>query len=275
MTLLDLIDQYTTAKERNWFALFTCLYGLLWLLLKLFVKEAKGKELSIAHPVVSFVATIQLVKLGFTALLVDGAMMELSTDAYSRLKVGEYEGFLELVQIAFAYELFNTLSSIILPQYRTVEFLGHHILTMMIAKVSQTEGPAFHGLFFVGIASLSTLLLTIVDTFRHGPPFLRNTFPTVNKLARILFALAFFAVRSLAWPLVTIVFWHDGIVTLMAPRAESPWRPYLIMLFFSNTFLGALQVLWTGRIWKGLMKTIQQTSSSSSSDDINNERKDK
>mmetsp|Transcript_555 Transcript_555/g.856 ORF Transcript_555/g.856 Transcript_555/m.856 type:complete len:265 (+) Transcript_555:110-904(+) len=257
MSLTDVIEEYTTEKERSWLALMFCLYALLWLAFKLFFKDAKGKELSLAHPIISFVATIQLTKFGFVALF-DGTMMELSSDAYTRLKA-DHDGFSEMAQLMFAYELFNTLSSILVPQYRTAEFLGHHMCTTLIAKLSQTHGPEFYGLFYFGIASLSSPALCVVDFLRHGPPVLADTFPTIKIISGAVFALSFFAVRSFAWQLVSLVFWHDTIMNLRnPPEGGGTWRPYLIMLLLSNTFLGGLQLVWTKRIWSTLMKTLSE-----------------
>ena len=227
-----------------------------------YVREAKGKELNLAYPLVSFVATIQFVKYGFTALL-DGTMMELGADSpYSRLK-GSHDGFAQLAQIMFAYEVFNTMSSIVMPQYRTFEFLGHHVLTMMIAKMSQHHGPEFYGLFYLGIASVSTLFLVFVDIFKYGPKSLRENFGVVNTAARVLFALSFILVRAVIWPLMNLAFWRDAIINLRDPPGDGgTWRPYLIGLLLANTFLGVLQMLWAGRIIKGLKKMAQKDSTS-------------
>mmetsp|Transcript_19195 Transcript_19195/g.38675 ORF Transcript_19195/g.38675 Transcript_19195/m.38675 type:complete len:267 (+) Transcript_19195:401-1201(+) len=256
MTLIDYIDEYITEKERRWIALLLCLNALLWYALK-HVEAAKGRELNLAYPLVSLVATLQFVKYGCGALF-DGSMMAISTDAYTRLKA-EHDGFADLAQITFAYEVFNTLSAVILPEYRTGEFLGHHILTMMIAKCSQKHGPEFYGLFYLGIAAVSTLPLIVVDIFRHGPKVLAETYPTINTIARVLFAVSFLTLRAATWPLVSLVFWHDAIINLMNPPEDGgTWRPYLIGLLLSNTFLGALQVIWAGRIWKGLTKVLKK-----------------
>ena len=253
-SIIDSIDAYITEKERRWIALLICLDALLWYALR-YVKEARGKELNLAYPLVSFVATIQFVKYGFAALF-DGTMADLNTDPYSRLNA-EHEGFAQLSQITFAYEVFNTLSSVVMPQYRTFEFLAHHILTMMIAKMSQTHGPEFYGLFYLGIASVSTLFLVVVDIFRYGPKSLKQDFGVVNTAAQVLFALSFLLVRAVIWPLMNCAFWRDAIINLRDPPEDGgTWRPYLIGLLLANTFLGALQILWAGRIVKRLKKII-------------------
>jgi len=256
--LVDSIDLYVTAKERRWITLLLCLDALLWYSLR-YVRAARGRELNLAYPLVSFVATLQFVKYGFGALL-DGSMAELGADSYTRLKAPDgyhHEGFDQLAQIMFAYELFNTLSSVVMPQYRTGEFLGHHILTMMIAKMSQRHGPEFYGLFYLGIASVSTLFLIFVDIFKYGPRSLRERFGGVNALCRVLFAVSFLLVRAGIWPLMNVAFWYDAAVNLRYPPEDGgTWRPYLIGLLLANTFLGALQLLWAGRIVKGLRKML-------------------
>ena len=262
-SIIDSIDEYITEKERRWIALLVCLDALLWYALR-YVKEARGKELNLAYPLVSFVATIQFVKFGFSALF-DGTMMDLNTDPYSRLRA-EHEGFAHLSQITFAYEVFNTLSCIVMPQYRTVEFLGHHVLTMMIAKMSQAHGPEFYGLFYLGIASVSTLFLVFVDIFRYGPKSLKESFGVVSTAAQVLFALSFLLVRAVIWPLMNCAFWRVAIINLRDPPEDGgTWRPYLLGLLLANTFLGALQILWAGRIVKRLKKIIGGKDSSTTS----------
>jgi len=256
MSLVDFIDPYITETERRWLALMICLDALIFFALR-FVKGAKGRELSLAYPMVSFVATLQFVRYGWAAVF-DGTMREISTDPYTRLKA-DHVGFETLAQITFAYEVFNTLTSIVLPQYRTVEFLGHHILTMMISKIGQTHGPEFYALFYIGIAATSTLPLAVMDIFKFGPKVLAETYPTANSIARVCFAVAFLILRAFLWPLVSLLFWYDAFKNLIDPPEDGQiWRAYLIGLLLSNTFLGALQVIWAGKVWGGLMKALKK-----------------
>jgi len=253
--MLDFVDQYTTEKERWWLGVLISLNIFLWCIFKN-VKGAKGKEMVLAYPIVSFVITFQFVRIGWTAVF-DGSMMGLSTDPYTRLKA-DHEGFAQLAQLNFAYEVYNTMSAIVLPQYRTPAFLGHHIFTMIIAKCSQNHGPEFYGLFYLGIASTSNLCLAFVDFFRHGPKVFAETFPTVNFVARVAFAVLFLIIRAATWPLVSLVFWHDTITMLMHPPEDGgTWRAYLFFLLVANTFLGGLQVAWAGHICTSLVEVIK------------------
>lgn len=245
-----------TAKEQGWLAFLVCLYIFLNRILT-YSKVAEGKERPIAYALAGLMAHCQFVKYGFTAL-VDGTMAELSHDATSRTMSSNFDDFYQLAQITFAYEIYNTISAVIIPEYRTGEFLGHHILTMIIAKFAQTQGPDFYGFFYVGIASLSSLFVVFVDIFRHGPDILRDTFPVVNTIVQVLFALSFLIVRAVVWPLVSVAFWHDTIEIIRHPPENGgPWKPYLFMLLLSNTFLGVLQIMWAKRIVKHLIKIFR------------------
>mmetsp|Transcript_169 Transcript_169/g.139 ORF Transcript_169/g.139 Transcript_169/m.139 type:complete len:270 (+) Transcript_169:200-1009(+) len=244
-----------TTKEQGWLAFLLCFSILLRYILKT-SKVAEGKERPIAYALTTLVAHCHFVKYGVMAL-VDGTMLELSHDATSRTMSSGNDNFYQLAQITFAYEIYNTLSALIIPEYRTGEFLGHHILTMIIAKFAQTQGPDFYGFFYLGIASLSSLFMVFVDIFRYGPNILRDTFPILNKIVQVLFAVSFITVRAVTWPFVSLAFWYDTIEIIRHPPDNGgPWKPYLFMLLLSNTFLGALQIMWAKRICKHLAKIL-------------------
>jgi len=246
-----------TAKEQGWLAFLLSLSVVLFSFLK-YSKVADGKEKPIAYALVGLVAHYHCSKYGLSAL-VDGTMSDLSHDATSRLVSSNSDNFQQLAQITFSYEIYNTISAVIIPEYRTGEFLGHHILTMIISKFAQTQGPDFYGFFFIGIAATSSLFLVFVDIFRHGPSYLRDTFSAVNIIVQVLFALSFLSLRAVAWPLVSLVFWHDTIQIIRHPAENGgPWKPYLFLLLLSNTFLGVLQMLWAKRICYHLLKIFRK-----------------
>lgn len=96
------------------------------------------------------------------------------------------------------------------------------------------------------------------DVFKHGPPEWRAAVPTVNAVARVAFALSFLAVRTVAWPLISVAFWRDTVALLRdPPPGGGPWRPYLFGLLISNTVLSGLQIAWGRRILAGLVKFVK------------------
>jgi len=249
-------------RDLGWLVFLLCFSSTIFGILKA-SKVAKGKETLLAYVLTSLINHICFTTIGLSALS-NGTMSELSTDALSRMSPENLDSCVQLSHRTFAYEIFNTMAAIVIPEYRTGEFLGHHILTAIIAKYSQTEGPDFYGYFFFGVASVSTLMLVFVDIFRHGPAYLRDTFPGVNKVFQVLFAVIFLSVRAFTWPLVSLVFWHDTIhIIRYPPESRSPFVPYLFILLFSNTFLSGLQLLWAKRIVNRLVKILKKPPESS------------
>jgi hypothetical protein len=262
------LDSLLTDRERRWLALFFCLYLLLYAALRTH-GTARGREGSLAYVLVSLVATVQFVTYGLTALF-DGSLLILATSG-PRLAggPGTHAGFSALTEVTFPYELFNTAAALVLPQYRTREFLGHHLSTLAVAKLAQWYGPDLYGLFYLGLASLSTLPLVAVDVFRHGPRELATAHPGLNKLARVAFALTFLLVRAVIWPMVSAALWYDVVVLILRRRRgatgggddddDDDDKPmaYLIFLLLANTGLGLLQLVWARRIVKGLVKVVR------------------
>ena len=262
------LDSLLTDRERRWLALFFCLYLLLYAALRTH-GTARGREGSLAYVLVSLVATVQFVTYGLTALF-DGSLLILATSG-PRLAggPGTHAGFSALTEVTFPYELFNTAAALVLSQYRTREFLGHHLSTLAVAKLAQWYGPDLYGLFYLGLASLSTLPLVAVDVFRHGPRELATAHPGLNKLARVAFALTFLLVRAVIWPMVSAALWYDVVVLILRRRRgatgggddddDDDDKPmaYLIFLLLANTGLGLLQLVWARRIVKGLVKVVR------------------
>jgi len=245
-------------KDLAWLGFLLCFSFTLFCIFKA-SKVAPGKETLLAYVLTSLINHIIFTSCGMTALF-NGTMSELSTDTISRTASLNLEDMVQLSHYAFAYEVFNTMAAIVIPEYRTGEFLGHHVLTVIIAKFSQTQGPDFYGYFFFGIASLSTMTLVFVDIFRHGPAYLRDTFPGVNKVVQVLFAVLFLIIRATLWPLVSLVFWYDTVYIIRyPPESKSPYRPYLFILLISNTFLSCLQIMWAKRICSRMMKILKKS----------------
>lgn len=182
-------------------------------------------------------------------------MMDIASTTELRLH-SQHEGFIFLCELTFAYEVWNTLCACCLEEYRTPAFIGHHLATGCLAKLAQQPYAAFYGLFFFGLASASSCLLSFVDIFRYGPPEFDEAMPSVNLFFRVMFAFAFFALRSFMWPIFSIVFWYD-VVGIEIAGGDGKQKTYVAVIFLiANTGLSFLQVLWTSTIWKGLVKTF-------------------
>ena len=157
-----------------------------------------------------------------------------------------------MISVCIAYELWNTLAAFALPEYRTAAYVGHHASTLCLALLCTAPFLHYYSLFFLGPPSVSSVLLGLVDIFRHTG--LHSYLPTTNLVVRLLFALAFLATRSVMWPYVSACFWRDVGGVLAAGTSHSAWSCTVYLA--ANIFLTGLQLIWTVRIVRGLWKAI-------------------
>ena len=173
-------------------------------------------------------------------------------DAHTRLYVS-FAPAAAMLRVCLAYEAWNTLCAVVLPEYRTAAFVGHHATTLFLAVLCTVPFLHPYSIFFLGPPSVSSVLLGLVDIFRHCPT-LAARWPTANLACRVAFALSFLLLRSLMWPLVSARFWHDVLGALRGGTAHSAWACTVYLL--ANVFLTALQIVWTVRIVQGLAKAL-------------------
>ena len=158
-----------------------------------------------------------------------------------------------LVGVIIAFEFWNTLCVLVLPEYRTASFVFHHALTMYLACLGTFPFLHSYILFFMGVASSSSALLGVVDIFRHVEA-LHTNLPTINLVARLSFAITFIAFRSIMWPIIMYSFWIDVVGELRAGTAHSVWACSVYM--FASCSLTGLQLIWTKQIIKGIYKAV-------------------
>ncbi|KAL1512058.1 hypothetical protein AB1Y20_005331 [Prymnesium parvum] len=149
-----------------------------------------------------------------------------------------------------AFELFNVVICIVLPEYRTAPFVGHHLVTFILATMSFHPWLHYYAVFFFGVASVSSVPLCGSDIFNA------LGFPTVKLGCDVLFAVSFFAIRTVYWPIVSYSFWSDSITMLTGGGGEvhSPASYYFLLL--ANIGLTSLQILWTKQIFQGVKEVL-------------------
>jgi len=119
-------------------------------------------------------------------------------------------GFRPLSLVIGAYQIYSTLISIFIKDYRTPEAFGHHISTTVLAFLALQPYANYYGYFFFGFTECTNLSLYFVDFFRVCPEF-AAMLPQVNTAFRLIFAASFIAIRVVLWPYVTFLFWKDAL----------------------------------------------------------------
>lgn len=150
----------------------------------------------------------------------------------------------QLCVVTTAYEAFNVVASIALPEYRTVDFIGHHVTTLILGVIGFHPWCHYYMIFFFGVATVSSVPLCLAECF--------NAFGGLEAFemaARGIFALKFVAIRTLYWPYVSYYFWKDMLYALAGRKIGRVHSvaAYLFLLA-ANIGLTSLQFVWTGLI---------------------------
>ena len=158
-----------------------------------------------------------------------------------------------MLNMALAYEVWNTICSLVFPEYRTASFLAHHLVTYYLAVLALHPFLHYYVVYFLGMPSISSTFLGLYDVFKHVPS-MQRLYPRAHSLVQLGFASSFLVTRSLIWPVVAFYFWRDVIVVYNAGRVHSLWACGFYLT--ANLFLSGLQLVWTGRVVDNIKKAL-------------------
>lgn len=247
---------FSVLDVRYLWALYAC-HAALYLLLRLLMGDRKvPKKQSSAAAIVAYNMTGVMfacltTTVGMTAWF-GGEVDEIAGSAHGRL-YGHSKSFETIMLATAAYEAYNTVLTIFMPEYRTADFVGHHATTFVLALCGRVPFLNYYGLFFMGVASVSSVPLCLAEVAECFD----GAAGVVLQL-RALFALLFLCVRTLYWPWVSGCFWLDCVEALRGTTAGlEAHSPAVYALFLvANTGLTGLQLLWTGKIVRGIAQAV-------------------
>ena len=147
-----------------------------------------------------------------------------------------------LCVLTAGYELFNLIGVVVLPEYRSLAFVGHHATTFLLGIMSLHPWCHYYSSFFFGVASVSSIPLCL------GELLAAAALPQLAELCKPPFVLLFLALRTAYWPYVSIAFWEDSLWALSKPRERVHAMSAYITLLSANIFLTTLQFVWTHQI---------------------------
>ena len=186
--------------------------------------------------------------LGFRAWY-GGEVDAIGATAQGRL-FGRSETFQVLATATAVYEVYNTALTAVMPEYRTLDFVGHHFTTFLLALFGSYPFLNYYGVFFFGVASVSSIPLCAAELAKYlGSKELVSVFQAI-------FALLFIGFRTIYWPCVSFHFWADSVAALRgeagtnAPAVHSGAAFALFLV--ANLGLTGLQLLWTSKILKAV-----------------------
>ena len=239
---------WVAALAVNYFALRSLLVAKGMFATKIKKSGTVGYDL-VSYLVVSFCFT------GYCAVV--GTQMFFGAQGEALQKGGFYapsdEVKYQLVVPMLAYQFANFLICAKLKEYRTASFIGHHLVTAALAYFATAPYLLYYGLFFFGVAEISSVPLNIVDLFKSFPE-LGEAHPSTNAFFRYVFVLSFFSIRVVAWPIVSYSFWMGSIELLRAGTSHSDF--VVVFFLLANIFLTGLQFFWAYLISRQLYKMI-------------------
>lgn len=168
---------------------------------------------------------------------------------------GKSERVNKLSAVMVAYQSWNTLCCLYLPRHRTIANMVHHLITVTLGLClfNPTYLP-FYSLFYLGVAELSNIPLSMVDIQRTWPSLVPSSF--VQNLANVSFALSFFVLRIVIWTYVSIFFWKDSLEILSLNISHNPFMTKCFLIgCFPMTFL---QYMWGYKILKFILKMMSK-----------------
>ena len=155
-----------------------------------------------------------------------------------------------LCVLTAGYELFNLIGVVVLPEYRSLAFVGHHATTFLLGIMSLHPWCHYYSSFFFGVASVSSIPLCL------GELLAAAAMPQLSELCKPPFVLLFLFLRTAYWPYVSIAFWADSLWALSKPRERVHATSAYATLLTANVFLTSLQFVWTHQILTAIAELL-------------------
>lgn len=190
---------------------------------------------------------------------VSGIYCELFTKPSRSLLVEEmitnYNQFQFFGTLQLGYQLWAIPVGVWLV-HETTPMLVHHFATILVATMSSfcTNGFRFWGAFFYGFIEITSVPLSVMNTFKDHPSWIERHGP-FYLVVRLIFALSFLYVRLYLFVPRMYLFLTD-LFLITATSNNRFYQAYMAVVWLSSFFLQVLQVWWGWLILKGLLKVM-------------------
>lgn len=201
---------------------------------------------------------------------VSGIYYELYLKPKGQMEVEElitnYNHFQMFGNFQLGYQLWAIPVGILLVAEST-PMLVHHFATILVATMSSfsTNGFRFYGSFFYGLIEITSVPLSIMNTFKDHPKWIERH-GLAYLVVRLVFALSFLYVRLYLFIPCMYHFLTD-LYLYLSTSDNQYHQAYLTVVWGSSFFLQILQVWWGSLIIKGLVKVVIGGGGSKSEDD--------
>lgn len=165
---------------------------------------------------------------------------------------GRSELFQLLMVATAVYEVYNTALALVMPEYRSLDHVSHHAITCLLALFGGYPFLNYYGIFFFGVASLSSIPLCLIDLAECLGA------ERAELALKAIFAVLFLGFRTIYWPIVSFSFWSDCLSALRAdtPGLQAHSTIAYSLFLFANAGLTGLQWFWTTKIVRGIAQAV-------------------
>jgi hypothetical protein len=161
---------------------------------------------------------------------------------------------------ALAYQLFDFVASLGIPEHCTPIMMTHHLLAGGVAYCSiRYQFLHYYGFFFLGLSEVSTMFLAWIDLSTFFPPIPGSAFDLLIQAAGPCFVLSFILFRVILWWPTSLRLFRDAQTVWSTGKLEQlrPGQSWVLWVFLGSNFpLGILQLYWLGLILVEVQKTL-------------------
>lgn len=162
---------------------------------------------------------------------------------------------------SFAYQAFDFVVSLTIPEHCTPIMMAHHFLAAAVAYCSiRYQFLHYYGFFYLGLSEVSTLFLVWMDLANYYTPVPGSVLATfIEAVAGPAFVVTFTWYRVLQWWPVSIQLFRDAHHVMQSGKLEQlrPKQSWVLWVFLcSNLPLGLLQLYWLTIILGEVQKTL-------------------
>lgn len=166
------------------------------------------------------------------------------------------EGGPVVTRINLAFQIYDLVTTILIPEIRKPEMLGHHTLAIILAYyVIRYQYAHYYAIFFLGMTEISSIPLTFMDVFKHIKS-LQKPFEGFNNLCSYAFAALFISIRGIYWPITSYFFFVDVAAAFKQDIMPNKFLAYFFVI--SNAVLTLLQWYWLTLIFNRLIKMVRK-----------------
>lgn len=157
--------------------------------------------------------------------------------------------------LIIGYEIYNCIYEVVRAGGINEHF-AHHVLACLTGVAALEAFGQYYASFFFGICSCTSVFLVPMDLMDTMPK-LKNTYPLTSVVAQGLFAASFLGTRTFWWLAVSAQWWEDTIFVCWDQQAGHPCKWPMWMMGTANIGLTLLQVLWSYKVTKGVLRVLQ------------------